>query len=125
MKAWLILLRPGDWLTILLIGGLVAAAFPLFWQGGLGDKAIVRQAGKIVAELDLHTPRTLQVSGPLGVTTIAVEAGRARVLADPGPRQYCVRQGWLSRAGEIAICAPNRVSLAITGRNRAYDSLNY
>ncbi|HRE17660.1 MAG TPA: NusG domain II-containing protein [Rhodocyclaceae bacterium] len=125
MKSWLALVRPGDWLTFLLVGSAVALAFPWLWQGGLGDKAVVRQAGQIVAELDLATPRTLNVSGPLGITTIAVDGGRARVLADPGPRQYCVRQGWLTRAGEIAICAPNRVSLAIVGRNRAYDSLNY
>lgn len=125
MKSWLALVRPGDWLTFLLVGGVVALAFPLLWQGGLGDKVVVRQEGRIIAELDLATPHTLKVNGPLGVTTIAIDSGRARVVADPGPRQYCVRQGWLSRAGEIAICAPNRVSLAIVGRNRAYDSLNY
>ena len=51
--------------------------------------------------------------------------GRARVVADPGPRQYCVRQGWLVRPGEIAICAPNRVSIQIAGRTKAYDSLSY
>lgn len=124
-KDWLRLVRPGDWLTLLLSISAVGAAFPLLWQGGLGDKAIVRQEGRIVAELNLGAPHSLEVAGPLGTTLIAVEPGRARVVSDPGPRQYCVRQGWLSRPGEIAICAPNRVSLAISGRNRAYDSLNY
>lgn len=125
MKPWLSLVRPGDWLLFAAIATLLGFAFPRLWSGSLGDQAIVRQEGRIVAELDLHTPRTLEVSGPLGNTVIAIEAGRARVASDPGPRQYCVQQGWLQRAGEIAICAPNRVSLAITGRNRAYDSLNY
>lgn len=125
MKSWLSFVRPGDWLVLCLVAVLLGFSFPRLWAGGLGDKAVVRQAGRIVAELDLHSPRTLDVAGPLGTTVIAIEAGRARVLSDPGPRQYCVQQGWLSRAGEIAICAPNRVSLAITGRNRAYDSLNY
>ena len=31
----------------------------------------------------------------------------------------------LTDANSIAICAPNRVSLGLVGRNRAYDSLNY
>ncbi len=125
MKPWLALLRPGDWLVILLAAGAVAYSFPRFWQGGLADKAVVRQDGRIFAEIDLHQARQINVPGPLGETRIQVEKGRARVLADPGPRQYCVKQGWLMRPGEIAICAPNRVSLQITGRTKVYDSLSY
>ncbi len=125
MKQWLSLIRPGDWLVVLLGAALVAGSVPLFWQGGLADRAIVRQEGKVYAEVDLKARRQLEVPGPLGTTVIAVEPGRARVVADPGPRQYCVKQGWLMRPGEIAICAPNRVSLQITGRTKVYDSISY
>lgn len=122
---WLALIRPGDWLVFLVVAALVGFSIPQFWQGGLADRAIVRQEGKVFAEVDLRTRREILVPGPLGVTRIAVEPGRARVVADPGPRQYCVKQGWLMRPGEIAICAPNRVSLQITGRTKVYDSLSY
>jgi hypothetical protein len=125
LKTWLALLRPGDWLVVLGGALLVGLSIPMFWQGGLADRAIIRQEGKVFAEVDLRTKRQLEVSGPLGVTLIAVEPGRARVVSDPGPRQYCVRQGWLMRPGEIAICAPNRVSLQIAGRTRVYDSISY
>ncbi|PKO35556.1 MAG: hypothetical protein CVU34_04495 [Betaproteobacteria bacterium HGW-Betaproteobacteria-7] len=125
MKPWLALLQPGDWLVVLGGALLVGLSIPMFWQGGLADRAIIRQEGKVFAEVDLRTKRQLEVSGPLGVTLIAVEPGRARVVSDPGPRQYCVRQGWLMRPGEIAICAPNRVSLQIAGRTRVYDSISY
>lgn len=125
MKPWLALLRPGDWLVVLAGALLVGLSIPMFWQGGLADRAIIRQEGKVFAEVDLRTKRQLEVAGPLGVTLIAVEPGRARVVSDPGPRQYCVRQGWLMRPGEIAICAPNRVSLQIAGRTRVYDSISY
>jgi hypothetical protein len=50
------------------------------------------------------------------------------VLSDPGARQYCVQQGWLTRANAVAICAPNHVTLQLSGRggqNGAYDTLNY
>lgn len=125
MSQWRSLLRAGDWLVLGL--GLVfcIALFPLLWQGGIADKAVVKRDGQVVAELDLHSRRRLEVAGAMGTTVIAVEPGRARVQADPGPRQYCVRQGWLSRPGEIAICAPNHVSLQIRGRTSAYDSLSY
>ncbi|UCV11729.1 NusG domain II-containing protein [Dechloromonas denitrificans] len=122
---WLALIRPGDWLTLLAGIGLVGISIPVFWQGGLADRAIIRQEGQIFAEIDLRSRKQLEVPGPLGTTLIAIEPGRARVVSDPGPRQYCVRQGWLMRPGEIAICAPNRVSLQISGRTRIYDSISY
>lgn len=122
---WLVLIRPGDWLVILASSALVGASVPVFWQGGMADRAIIRQEGKVFAEVDLRTKQKFEVSGPLGTTLIAVEPGRARVVSDPGPRQYCVRQGWLMRPGEIAICAPNRVSVQIAGRTRVYDSISY
>ena len=122
---WLALLRPGDWLTLTAGAALVGASVPMFWQGGLADRAIVRQEGRVFAELDLRAHKQLEVPGPLGITLIAVEPGRARIVSDPGPRQYCVRQGWLMRPGEIAICAPNRVSLQIAGRTKVYDSISY
>ncbi|QLQ23616.1 MAG: NusG domain II-containing protein [Dechloromonas sp.] len=122
---WLAYLRPGDWLVIAAGAVVVALTLPLLWQGGFAERAIIRQDGRIFAEIDLASRREVAVPGPLGATLVAIEPGRARVVADPGPRQYCVRQGWLARPGEIAICAPNHVSVQIAGRVRAYDSLSY
>ena len=122
---WLAYLRPGDWLVIAAGAAVVAFTFPFLWQGGFAERAIIRQDGRIFAEIDLGSRREVTVPGPLGATIVAIEPGRARIVADPGPRQYCVRQGWLARPGEIAVCAPNHVSLQIAGRTRAYDSLSY
>ena len=118
-------MRPGD--VFVVLGGLAVCAYSVavLWQGGRPESAIVRAGGKVVAEIELTTPRVLDVPGPLGTTRIEIQPGRARVAADPGPRQYCVRQGWLTRAGAVAICAPNEVSLSLSGRGADYDSLNY
>ena len=123
--AWRALLRPGDVLVVL--GGLLLCGYSLMvlWQGGRPDAAIVRAGGKVVAEVDLRTARIIDVPGPIGTTRIEIQPGRARVAADPGPRQYCVRQGWLERPGEIAICAPNEVSVQVVGGREVYDSLSY
>jgi hypothetical protein len=75
--------------------------------------------------LPLDRPQMVDIPGPIGTTRIEIQPGRARVASDPGPRQYCVRQGWLSTAGAVAICAPNQISLSLTGRSADYDSLNY
>ena len=122
---WLALLAPGDWLVCTLALALCAASFPLFWHGGDGEKVLVRRAGEVVAELDLARTRSIDVKGAIGITTIAVDRHRVRVVADPGVHQYCVRQGWLARAGEIAICAPNQISVQVVGGKEPYDSLSY
>ncbi len=122
---WISLLRPGDWLVAGLGTLLCAASFPLAWQGGNAEKAVVKRGGEVFAELDLSRNRRIEVPGPLGMTIIAVDRRRVRVVSDPGPHQYCVRQGWLERAGEIAICAPNEISVQIVGGKETYDSLSY
>lgn len=125
MKRWLGLLRPGDWLVALLAGAAVTASFPLLWTGGKAERAVVRLDGRVVAEFALTEARRYAITGPLGTTQIEIAPGRARVLSDPGPRQYCVQQGWLTRPNAVAICAPNHVSLALSGRDPSHDSLNY
>jgi hypothetical protein len=128
---WRTLLRPGDWVLLLVCTLGVAASYPMLWRGGVADRAIIKRDGKVVTELALNTSRRYEVTGALGITVIEVQPGRARVLSDPGPRQYCVQQGWLTRANATAICAPNHVSLQLAGRggvdggNGGYDSLNY
>jgi hypothetical protein len=125
---WRALLKSGDWAMLLCAGLLVAASYPLLWRGGVADRAIVKRNGQLVTELALNAPRRYEVTGAIGTTVIEVQPGRARVLSDPGPRQYCVQQGWLTRANAVAICAPNHVTLQLAGRgggNGAYDTLNY
>ncbi|HRC60198.1 MAG TPA: NusG domain II-containing protein [Candidatus Propionivibrio aalborgensis] len=122
---WMALFKPGDWLVISFGVIVCAVSWPLAWQSGAADKAVVKRGGEVFAELDLSRNRSIEVPGPLGITKISVDKRRVRVVSDPGPRQYCVRQGWLARPGEIAICAPNQVSVQVQGGKDAYDSLSY
>lgn len=119
------LLRPGDLLVLLagLVGWLALSVS--LWQSGPAAQAQIRRDGVLVAAYPLNEDRTVSVEGALGATVIRIESGRARVVSDPGPRQYCVKQGWLSRSGEMALCAPNHVSLSLTGGQPAYESMAY
>jgi hypothetical protein len=119
------LIKPGDWLVI--FSGLFAVIwlFATLWQGGTGDKVIIRSGGTVVAEASLLHDQVYNIKGPLGISLVAIHDHRARVASDPSPRQYCVKQGWLSRPGEAAICLPNQVSVEIAGNKKLYDSLNY
>lgn len=119
------LIKTGDWLVLLIGMAITTWLFATLWQGHAADKAVVRSGGKIVAELSLAENRSFLANGPLGTSRIEIHNRRARVVEDPSPRQYCVKQGWLSQAGEAALCLPNQVSLELTGAKKRYDSLNY
>ena len=118
-------IKPGDWLTLLLGSMLVALLTLQLWNGDLADKAIIRGGGKIFSVVPLSRNQQIEVPGPLGISIIAIQNHKARIASDPSPRQYCVRQGWLQQAGEIALCLPNQVSVELVGNKKKYDSLNY
>lgn len=125
LREWSAYLRPGDGLVILLASVSVIGLFSTLWNGAHADRAIIRRDGEVVAEVALTATRRVDVTGPIGTTVIEIAAGRARVLSDPGPRQYCVQQGWLTRANAVALCAPNHVSLLLAGRGDRLDSISY
>jgi hypothetical protein len=127
MLVWRRLMRPLDWLTLAVCAVLTGLSFDLFWSADRAQRAVIRRDGQVIAQFPLTAARDLAIDGPLGQTRIEIAPGRARVVTDPGPRQYCVRQGWLSTTGAVAICAPNHISLSLEGGagQTAYDSLGY
>lgn len=105
------------WLTVML--------WQNGWGQGVADHAIIRSGGKIFSSVSLSRDQVIAVPGPLGITQVAIKNLQARIISDPGPRLYCVQQGWLKQAGEIALCLPNQVSVELSGGKSSYDSLNY
>jgi len=116
---------PGDWLVIGIGCAVVAVLFATLWHNEAAGKLRIRAGDRVFATLSLNQRRTLQVPGPLGISTIVIDHGRVRVASDPGRHQYCVKQGWLSKAGQVAMCLPNQVSVELLGGEKSYDSLNY
>ncbi len=118
-------IRLGDWLTLVIGSVCVILLAMKLWSGDLADKAVIRSGGKVFREVTLSKDQKIEVLGPLGISVIAIQNRRVRIASDPSPRQYCVRQGWLQQAGEIALCLPNQVSVELTGSHKRYDSLSY
>ncbi len=104
---------------------LVVAVTRLAWTGERAAYVEVRLSGELIHKFPLSVDRQVPIQGTLGLSVVEVNQGRVRVQADPGPRQYCVRQGWLDQAGQIALCLPNQVSVMLVGSSKPYDSLNY
>lgn len=115
----------GDWLIIIfsLVG--IFYLFQSLWTTEHATKVQITIGNKIYATYSLNQQRDIHVQGKLGEAIISISQGKARFAKSPCSTQYCVHQGWLSHAGQVAICLPNQISLELLGEHKPYDSLNY
>lgn len=101
-------------LCLLILLALAAALYLHGLQRPTGGTAVIEQDGKTlhrIAFASLSETETLSV----GDTVIEVGPEGARFVTSPCPDQVCVRAGLCSRAGDTAVCLPQRVSIRITG----------
>lgn len=117
--------RPGDWLTLMFGIALTLWLSTNLWSQATPQKVLIRSGGQLFAEARLDQAQRIRVPGPLGESIVEIQKGRVRVAADPSPRQLCVKQGWLLRVGDAALCLPNQLSVELAGVTRRFDSLNY
>jgi hypothetical protein len=115
----------GDWLVIFVSIVAVIFMFQQFWSFAPASKLKIRLGDKIIGTYDLNQTKELHIKGKIGESIITIEQGKVRFKQSPCPNQYCVHQGWLSLAGQVAICLPNQISLQLMGAESTYDSLNY
>ncbi len=118
-------LRLGDWLVILASLLLISYLFACFWSNEHATKVQIKVGDKIYGTFSLNQQREIHLHGQLGEAVINIARGKARFVKSPCHTQYCVHQGWLSHAGQAAICLPNQISLELLGEVKPYDSLNY
>ena len=110
--------RPGDWIAAVLIFTLATG----IWSAGRSQSsgsltALVRQDGQVVRTIaltGLSEPITFTLDGAY-TNTIRAENGRICVESATCPGQDCVHTGWLTRAGQSAVCLENRVSITLEG----------
>ena len=115
----------GDWLVIFVSIIAIIFMFQQFWSIEQASKLKIRQGNKVLGIYDLNHMRELEIHGAVGDAHISISQGKVRFKQSPCYNQYCVHQGWLSRAGQVAICLPNQISLQLMGAKSSYDSLNY
>lgn len=86
---------------------------------------IVRKSGKITHKYLLPLRQKIKLNGAIGFTEVEISNYRVRVTKDPGPKQICVRQGWIEKNNSVLICAPSEITLEIKGDKHQYDSTSY
>ena len=111
-------LRPGDLAVaalVLLLAAAVAAPYLLAPSRALYCE--VRQDGALVRRVKLADGYTdsFRVEGADGFDLVEIDGRRVRIAEADCPDQVCVRTGWITRAGQAAVCLPNRVVVKLVG----------
>ncbi len=89
------------------------------WHQGMQAEdrrmAVITQNGQVIEEIELDTvtePREITLPGKYH-EIIEVEKGRIRFKYADCPDKICVNTGWLEKAGDTAVCLPNRAVVTI------------
>ena len=117
-------LKWGDAVIIAVVLLLAAALTAVLAAGTQGDRlyAEVWQDNQLVERVALTdgTDRTIDLDGH----NVIVLSGKSARMASADCRdQVCVRTGTLTRAGQVAVCLPNRVVLKIVGETGEIDAI--
>ena len=107
-------LKWGDILIFLLVVSLAVTTFLFFRPEGAAAHATVSVDGTVVRQIRLPSYETVHLDN--GVV-IRFEGLRACIESSDCPDHTCVKNGWLTKAGQSSICLPNRTVLQMDGGN--------
>ena len=108
-------------ICLILLG--VAGLIILSQMKGETNTVVVLVSGEEVMRVPLDRDQTFSVDGPLGATDIEVKGRRVRVLDSPCTKKICVNTGWIDKAYQTIVCAPNRVVIRLTGGDNEIDGI--
>jgi hypothetical protein len=107
--------------SILIIAG-VFFGFKALQHDSSGNLiAVVSQDGEEIETVNLtklEDSQTIVIEEPLHQVILA-ERGRIRFEESDCPNQNCVDTGWLTKAGDKAVCLPNKVVITIEGEGES------
>ena len=114
--------KPLDYVACIIAGFAIAASiFVATSRSGAPQIRIKTADAEYIYPVD--TKKILALDGPIGTTIVEIADGRVRVSKDPGPRQICVKKGWIQKPGQWLACLPSQIFISIEG-NRDPPSID-
>lgn len=122
------MLTKGDKIVIvfiLLSSFLIFTGFQVYGFGNAQTYAQIEVSGAPYQKISLgdNGPSMyVEVQGVLGKSIIEVDKNRVRVISAPCPDKDCIRQGWITKPGQMSVCLPNRVVVKMTSQSVDKDT---
>ena len=102
----------GDFIILLFVLLLAVSLFFLFRPEGTATTATISVDGQTVHQIHLPSFETISLEN--GVV-IRFDGRNACIESSDCPDRTCIKNGWLSQAGQSSICLPNRTVLQLDG----------
>lgn len=124
------MLKKGDIFLIaaVLLVAAMAFGYVKLSNAGAGKKEVViSRDGKIIRRVDLDSVREAEEITIEGEYTnkLLIEKGRIRFHDSDCPNKDCVKTGWISNKGSVAVCLPNKTMIKIEGADGEIDGGTY
>ncbi len=117
-------LKIGDIILISLSLGLVIFFFARVLFSGPAVDHVMITGQNTQDYYSLEEKRTVEVDGPLGMTTVIISDGEVWIQSSPCREKICMKMGHISRCGEQLICIPNRVVVELMGEEGRIDGVS-
>lgn len=119
-------LKKGDLVitaAVLLLAGLIFLPFALAPSHGLTCE--ITQDGEVIRRVRLGAgyTDTVTIEGETVTNVIRIDGDTVWFASSDCPDQVCVRTGKLTRAGQAAVCLPNRVVVRLIGAQDEVDAV--
>lgn len=83
---------------------------------------VTGESGEWIEPLSAH--KELEIPGPLGITYVEIEGGKARIMDSPCENKLCVAMGEIDKENQWIACLPNRVFVRIGGRAAGEEGID-
>ena len=97
--------------AMLLLAGVLYLIFVM--NGTAAEGVVVRIDGEDVARYSLYANGEYPLNG--GSNILVIENGYAWLREANCPDSLCVKQGKISRTGQVITCLPNRLTVTVYG----------
>lgn len=84
-----------------------------------GDFVLVRVDGELYGNYPLNEDTEILIGQ---TNRIVIQAGAVQMESADCPDQLCVKQGTVSREGQMIVCLPNRVTIQICEKRKNQQS---
>jgi len=125
------LFKKGDLILIVCI--VIIAALTLAWNTYSSSSsdtltAVITQDGKVIKSINLNTvnsPFYVNINNHGIKQVIVAEKRKIRFSESDCRDKICVKTGWLTKAGDKAVCLPSATIITIVGDHKDIDSITY
>ncbi|MDQ6966881.1 MAG: NusG domain II-containing protein [Mariprofundaceae bacterium] len=120
----------GTWtdrlLLVLVLGGIAFGWMHVRQLAGGGEAMVEIYRGQtLLAVYPLQSPAAVHFAaqGEVDISEVLIEHGEVAITDSPCTTKKCILSGHKHRIGDMLVCLPNRILVAIRGDAQAFDAM--